>query len=44
VYGPGNEPQKRLHPLIYLGLVMIFFPVAIFLPTHFMLKLFFYEK
>jgi hypothetical protein len=41
VYGPGNEPQKRLHPLIYLGLVMIFFPVAIFLPTHFMLKLFF---
>lgn len=38
VYGPGNEPQKRLQPLVYLGLVMIFFPVAIFLPTHFLLK------
>jgi hypothetical protein len=41
VYGPGNEPQRRIHPLAYLGLVMIFFPIAIFLPTHFMLKLLF---
>jgi hypothetical protein len=38
VYGPGNEPQKRLHPLAYLGLVMVFFPVVIYLPTHFLLK------
>lgn len=38
VYGPGNEPQKRLHPLVYLGLVMVFFVVVIFLPTHYLLK------
>lgn len=38
VYGPGNEPQKQLHPLAYLGLVMVFFPVIIYLPTHFLLK------
>jgi hypothetical protein len=34
VYGPGNEPQKRLHPLVYLSILMALFLVAIFLPTH----------
>ncbi len=38
VYGPGNKPQKRLHPLLYLGFVMIFFPAAIILPAHFLMK------
>lgn len=38
VYGPGSEPQKRLPPLIYLSLLMIFFPVVIYFPTHLLLR------
>jgi hypothetical protein len=37
VHGPGAEPQKRLPPLIYLGLVMIAFPVLLYFPTHILL-------
>ncbi|MDZ7749736.1 MAG: hypothetical protein U5K43_13770 [Halofilum sp. (in: g-proteobacteria)] len=39
VHGPGGEGirQTRLHPLIYLGLLMIGFPVIVYLPTHFLL-------
>ena len=37
VYGFG-ERQKRLPPLVYLALLMIGFPLAVFLPTHFALK------
>ncbi len=41
VFGPLSHPQQRLPPLLYLGLVMIIFPVAIYLPTHWvLLKLF----
>jgi hypothetical protein len=38
VYGPGTEPQKRLPAPIYLCLVMIFFPVFVYLPTHLLLQ------
>jgi hypothetical protein len=38
VHGPGREPQKLMHPLLYLGLLMIMFPVVIYLPTHLILK------
>lgn len=38
VYGPGNEPQKRMPPMAYLGLLMLGFPLAVYLPTHFVLK------
>src|SRR5581483_6196499 len=37
VFGPGGGPQRRLPPLVYLGLVMIAFPLCIYLPTHFLL-------
>lgn len=39
VHGPGGEGvrQSRLHPFIYLGLLMIGFPVLVYLPTHFLL-------
>lgn len=39
VHGAGGEgvKQTRLHPLVYLGLLMIGFPVAVYLPTHFLL-------
>lgn len=41
VYGPGNHPQRFLPPLVYLGLLMLVFPLAIYWPTHYLLKLVF---
>ncbi|MBA4148242.1 MAG: membrane-associated protein [Verrucomicrobia bacterium] len=38
VYGFGDDPQDRFHPLAYLGMLMLFFPVAIYLPTHLALR------
>lgn len=38
VFGPGNRPQNRLAPLVYLGLLMVGFPVLIYLPTHLLLR------
>lgn len=38
VYGPGSKPQTLLPPLAYLALTMLFFPVVIYLPTHFLLR------
>ena len=38
VFGPGNRPQRRMAPLAYLGLLMVGFPVLIFLPTHLLLR------
>jgi len=37
-YGFGSEPQTWLPGPLYVGFLMIFFPVCIFLPTHFLLK------
>jgi hypothetical protein len=37
VYGPGEKAQQQVHPLLYLALVMLFFPVVVYLPTHFIL-------
>lgn len=39
VHGPGGEGtrQARFHPLVYLGLLMIGFPLLVYLPTHFLL-------
>ena len=34
VFGPGNQRQNRLAPLVYLGLLMVGFPLLIYLPTH----------
>lgn len=38
VFGPGNEPQQRIPKIQYFWLMMLFFPVCIFLPSHFLLK------
>ena len=38
VYGPGSAPQTAIDPRAYLALVMIFFPVVIYLPTHLLLR------
>lgn len=37
VFGPGNKPQHRFPPLLYLAATMLFFPVAVYLPSHLLL-------
>jgi hypothetical protein len=37
VYGWTAEPQSRMPPLAYLGVMMIGLPLLIYLPTHFVL-------
>ena len=37
VRGPGGRPQTRVAPLAYLALTMLFFPLAVYLPTHVLL-------
>lgn len=38
VFGPGAQPQRRIPAPAYLALVMLFFPLAIYLPAHFVLQ------
>jgi hypothetical protein len=38
VYGPGGGPQKWMPAPLYLVLLMLAFPLALYLPTHFLLK------
>jgi hypothetical protein len=37
VYGPGSTPQARISPRAYLLVVMLFFPIVVYLPTHLLL-------
>jgi hypothetical protein len=39
--GPGAAPQQKFHPLIYLSILMLAFPLVFYLPTHFLLTRFF---
>jgi hypothetical protein len=41
VFGWTARPQRSMPPLAYLGLVMIGFPLLIYLPTHLVLQLVF---
>lgn len=38
VFGLGSRPQKRFPPLVYLGLLMVGFPVLVYLSTHLLLQ------
>jgi hypothetical protein len=38
VFGPGKEPQQWMSPWLYLVLLMAFFPVCVYLPTHLALR------
>ena len=38
VFGWGTRPQQRMAPLLYLGLLMVIFPVLVYLPTHLLLR------
>ncbi|MGQ0578463.1 MAG: membrane-associated protein [Betaproteobacteria bacterium] len=37
VHGFNNRLLRGIHPIAYLGLLMVGFPVLIYLPTHFLL-------
>jgi hypothetical protein len=41
VYGWTSRQQTRVPPLAYFGLMMIAFPLVIFLPTHLILQMVF---
>lgn len=41
VRGLFGAPQRRLHPLLYLALIMLGFPLAIYLPAHLALSVLF---
>ena len=43
VHGLGEKPQQRMHPLVYLVLLMIAFPVIVYLPAHLLLRWVFWE-
>lgn len=38
VYGPGGRVQRRLPAWVYVGLLMVLFPLAVYAPTHWMLR------
>jgi len=38
VHGPGENAQHLLPPPIYLGLLMLAFPLLVYLPTHLLLR------
>lgn len=38
VFGFGSVPQRRMHPLAYLAVLMLFVAVVIYVPTHFLLR------
>lgn len=44
VFGPRSEPQQQLPSLLYLALLMLFFPLVVYLPTHFVLSRWLGEK
>lgn len=33
-FGPGESPQRKVSPRLYLGLIMLAFPLLVFYPTH----------
>jgi len=41
VHGLGERPQQRLPPPAYLGLLMLAFPLLVYLPTHLLLRMLF---
>jgi uncharacterized protein (DUF486 family) len=38
VFGPGTTQQRRLRPPLYLLVLMVFFPVCIYFPSHLVLR------
>jgi hypothetical protein len=41
VFGPASVQRSRLHSILYLGMLMIAFPVIVYFPTHLLLMVLF---
>ena len=37
VFGPGSTPQHRFPPLVYVTMVIVSFPLLVYVPTHLVL-------
>ena len=44
VHGAGGRIQRRIPPLAWLGLLMVAFPLVVYLPTHLALRHLFPER
>jgi hypothetical protein len=44
VFGIGNPPQTWVSGSLYMVLLMLVYPLLVFIPTHFMLKAVFYGR
>ena len=44
VFGPGDKPQGRIYSGLYLVLLMVFFPICVYLPTHLVLQRLFADR
>jgi len=40
VFGLGGEAQNWMSPYLWIGLLMVFFPFCVYLPTHILLRRF----
>jgi hypothetical protein len=38
VFGPGQQPQTWIAPGLYVALLMVFFPLCVYIPTHLALQ------
>jgi hypothetical protein len=38
VFGPGEGPQRRIDERLYFAFVMLFFPLCVYLPSHWLLS------
>lgn len=38
VFGPGNRPQHKIPARLYFAIMMLIFPVGVYLPSHFLLQ------
>ncbi|OKL38901.1 hypothetical protein [Pontibacter flavimaris] len=38
VFGPGKKPQHTIPAKLYFAIVMLIFPVGVFLPSHLLLQ------
>lgn len=37
VHGPGSQPQRWMPPRLYLALILVLFPLVLYLPVHLVL-------
>ncbi|MFD2248519.1 membrane-associated protein [Pontibacter ruber] len=38
IFGWGNEPQKAISPVLYFLIILLVYPLLVFIPSHFILQ------